>query len=123
MPKTEAALKEVEQAREPAETARMARRVLSLTAGEIALATGADQRTVRRWWHDSSSPKRYRRQLDDLRAVAEILSVTMGGEAIGSWLRARNRYLGYERPLDALGREEFEKVREAAFAFVEGVNL
>ena len=47
----------------------------------------------------------------------------MRGRAIGSWLRARNRYLGYERPLDALGRGEFEKVREAAFAFVEGVNL
>src|SRR4051794_25458618 len=101
----------------------MAHDVLALTAGEIGLATGADQRTVRRWWHNGSSPTRYRRQLDDLRAIAEILSTTMRDEAIGSWLRSRNRYLGYERPLEALGRDEFDKVREAAFAFVEGAPL
>jgi hypothetical protein len=116
-------VKEIEQAREPAEAARMAHHVLALTAEEIATATGADQRTVRRWWNNGSSPTRYRRQLDDLRAIAEILSETMREEAIGSWLRARNRYLRYERPLEALGRGEFEKVREAAFAYVDGVPL
>jgi transcriptional regulator with XRE-family HTH domain len=115
--------KEIELAREPAEAARMAHQVLALTADEIATATGADQRTVRRWWHDGSSPTRYRRQLDDLRAIAEILSQTMHKEAIGSWLRTRNRYLRYERPLESLGRGEFDKVREAAFAYVEGAAL
>ncbi|MGB7685472.1 MAG: hypothetical protein WBL45_06770 [Solirubrobacterales bacterium] len=116
-------VKEIEQAHEPVQAARMAHRVLSLTAEEIATATGADQRTVRRWWNDGSSPTRYGRQLDDLRAIAEILSQTMRQEAIGSWLRARNRYLGYERPLEALGRGEFDKVREAAFAYVDGIPL
>lgn len=116
-------LKEIEQAREPAETARMAHKVLALTAEEIATATGADQRTVRRWWHNGSSPTQYRRQLDDLRAIAEILSAGLKKEAIASWLRSRNRYLGYERPLDALGRGEFDQVREAAFAYVEGAAL
>jgi len=101
----------------------MAHTVLALSAEEISTATGADQRTVRRWWHNGSSPTRYRRQLDDLRAIAEILSMTMRDEAIGSWLRSRNRYLDYERPLEALGRDEFDKVREAAFAFVEGAQL
>jgi transcriptional regulator with XRE-family HTH domain len=101
----------------------MARRVLALTADEIATATGADQRTVRRWWHKGSSPTQYRHQLDDLRAIAEILSVTLKEDAIGSWLRSRNRYLEYERPLDALGRGEFDAVRDAAFAFVEGAVL
>jgi transcriptional regulator with XRE-family HTH domain len=117
------ALREIEQALEPAEAARMAHHLLALTADEIATATGADQRTVRRWWNNGSSPTRYRRQLDDLRAIAEILSQTMRAQGIGSWLRTRNRYLGYERPLDALGRGEFEKVREAAFAYVDGVAL
>lgn len=116
-------VKEIEDAREPGEAARMAQQVLALTAEEIATATGADQRSVRRWWNNGASPTRYRRQLDDLRAIAEILSQTMREEAIGSWLRARNRYLGYERPLESLGRGEFDKVREAAFAYVEGVAL
>ena len=116
-------VKEIEDAREPAEAARMAHRVLALTADEIATATGADQRTVRRWWNDGSSPTRYRRQLDDLRAIAEILAQTMREQAIGSWLRTRNRYLGYERPLESLGRGEFDKVREAAFAYVDGIAL
>ncbi len=116
-------LREIEQAREPADAARMAHTLLALTADEIAVATGADQRTVRRWWHNGSSPTQYRRQLDDLRAIAEILSTTMHEEAIGSWLRSRNRYLNYERPLEALGRDEFDKVREAAFAYVEGAPL
>jgi transcriptional regulator with XRE-family HTH domain len=116
-------VKEIEQAREPAEAARMAHRVLALTADEIATATGADQRTVRRWWHNGSSPTQYRRQLDDLRAIAEILSASLKKEAIASWLRSRNRYLRYERPLDALGRGEFDEVREAAFAYVEGTAL
>lgn len=116
-------VKEIEQAREPAAAALMARKVLALTADEIATATGADQRTVRRWWHNGSSPTQYRRQLDDLRAIAEILSVTLKEDAIGSWLRSRNRYLKYERPLEALGRGEFDEVREAAFAYVEGTAL
>lgn len=116
-------LKEIEQAREPAAAAVMARKVLALTADEIATATGADQRTVRRWWHNGSSPTQYRRQLDDLRAIAEILSVTLKEDAIGSWLRSRNRYLKYERPLEMLGRGEFDEVREAAFAYVEGAAL
>ncbi len=116
-------LRELEQAHEPANAARLAHTALALTADEIAIATGADQRTVRRWWHNGSSPTRYRRQLDDLRAIAEILSATMQEEAIGSWLRARNRYLDYERPLEALGRNEFDKVREAAFAFVDAAPL
>jgi hypothetical protein len=116
-------VRQIEQAREPVEAARMAHALLALTAGEIATATGADQRSVRRWWNEDASPTRYRRQLDDLRAIAEILSATMGEVAIGSWLRARNRYLGYERPLEALGRDEFDKVREAAVAFVEGAPL
>lgn len=117
------ALSKIEQAHEPAEAARMAHNVLALSAGEIATATGADQRTVRRWWHNGSSPTRYRDRLDDLRAIAEILSATLHEEAIGSWLRSRNRYLKYERPLEALGRGEFDKVREAAFAFVDGASL
>jgi transcriptional regulator with XRE-family HTH domain len=117
-------VKEIEEAREPAEAARMARRVLALTAGEIATATGADQRTVRRWWRNNgSSPTQYRRQLDDLRAIAAILSRSLKKEAIASWLRSRNRYLRYERPLDALGRGEFDEVREAAYAYVEGTAL
>ncbi|HEY6144928.1 MAG TPA: hypothetical protein VIV13_01530 [Solirubrobacterales bacterium] len=116
-------VKEIEQAREPADAALMAHQLLALTADEIATATGADQRTVRRWWHNGSSPTQYRRQLDDLRAIAEILSATLKEDAIGSWLRSRNRYLKYERPLEALGRGEFNEVREAAFAYVEGAAL
>jgi hypothetical protein len=116
-------LREIEEAREPADAARMAHSVLALTADEIGTATGADERTVRRWWNDGSSPTRYRRQLDDLRAIAEILSTTMQDEAIGSWLRSRNRYLDYERPLELLGEAKFDEVREAATAYVEGAPL
>lgn len=116
-------LREIEEAREPADTARMAHSLLALTAEEIGTATGADERTVRRWWNNGSSPTRHRRQLDDLRAIAEILSMTMRDEAIGAWLRSRNRYLNYERPLGLLGKGEFDRVREAAAAYVDGAPL
>ena len=40
--------------------------------------------------------------------------------ATRSWLMARNRLLGFDRPIDRLGRGEFTVVREAAEAFVDG---
>ncbi|HXH58404.1 hypothetical protein [Iamia sp.] len=42
---------------------------------------------------------------------------------VAQWLRARNRLLDRERPIDVLAAGEVEKVRGAAEAFVEGAYV
>lgn len=98
---------------------RIMRREIGLTEADVAIATGADERSVRRWLGDTR-PIRHERQIDDLRAIVQLLAETLTAEGIRQWLRARNRYLKGERPLDALARGEYSRVQEAAEAFVEG---
>jgi hypothetical protein len=53
-------------------------------------------------------------------AIAQILREGYSAEATRSWLMARNRLLGFDRPIDRLGHGDFAAVREAAEAFVDG---
>jgi hypothetical protein len=95
------------------------RREIGLTEADVAAATGADERSVRRWLV-RTRPVRHERQIDDLRAIVQVLTETLTTDGIRQWLRARNRYLKGEHPLDALARGEYSRVQEAAEAFVEG---
>jgi|ERR671934_763484 transcriptional regulator with XRE-family HTH domain len=101
------------------EAVRIMRKDVGLTEADVATATGADKRSVRRWLQDTR-PVRHERQIDDLRSIVQVLAETLTPDGIRQWLRARNRYLKGDRPLDALARGEYDRVQEAAEAFVEG---
>lgn len=98
------------------------KRELHLTDEELARATGAGVRTIRRLLSEGDRPKRTRleERIDDLRTVAQILREAYSAEATRSWLMARNRLLGFDRPIDRLGHGDFAAVRETAEAFVDG---
>lgn len=92
-----------------------------LTVRELAYATGAEERSVRRWTSpDVAVQQRYEQRIDDLRALAVLLVHSLPGEQTGRWLRARNRLLKGARPLDLLADGRFEAVYDAAAAFVDG---
>jgi uncharacterized protein (DUF2384 family) len=98
------------------------KRDLQLTDEELARATGAGVRTVRRLLSEDERPQRTRHEerIDDLRTIVQILRGAYSAETTRSWLFARNRVIGFERPIDVLRRGDFDAVREAAEAFVDG---
>jgi hypothetical protein len=98
------------------------KRDIDLSDQELARATDAGVRTIRRLLSDAGRPKKTRleERIDDLRAIVEILRESYSGQATRSWLMARNRLLAFERPIDRLAKGDFDQVREAAEAFVDG---
>ena len=97
---------------------------VKLTQRELADVVGAGDRAVRRWAKEDGLPQaRFLPVIDDLRDLVNILGESLPGVQTGRWLRARNRYLKGERPLDALKVGKFSRVREAAEAYVEGAVL
>ncbi len=106
---------------DPADAVRLIRRDVGLTEADVATATGADARSVRRWVAaNGTRPTRHERQIDDLRSIVQLLAETLTAEGVRQWLRARSRYLKGERPLDVLARGDYSRVHDAAEAFVEG---
>ena len=95
--------------------------VRSVPSRILADVTGAAQRSVERW-RAGVVPRRhaYIQRLDDLSAVLELLGPSMTSRGKGAWLTSRNAHLGFQRPVDALAAGEFERVRGAARAYVEG---
>ena len=61
-------------------------------------------------------------RLHDLRDVVLMLAETLTPRGVGQWLRARNRLLK-GRPIDLLAEGRFEKVRQAAAAYVDGAYV
>jgi DNA-binding transcriptional regulator YiaG len=97
-------------------------REFGLTQEAIARATGATPRTVRNWAQTSAIRPRAAERLHDLREVVLTLSETLTPRGVGQWLRARNRLLK-GRPIDFLAEGQFEKVRQAAAAYVDGAYV
>ncbi len=95
---------------------------LGLTEGDLATATGASTRTVRRWLaEDVEDPQaRYAERIDDLRAIINELEDSLTPKGIRQWLNARNRSLAGARPIDSLSRGDFDQAHRAAQAFAEG---
>jgi Protein of unknown function (DUF2384) len=96
---------------------------IGLLERDIARATGANERSVRRWLGGAPMQARSEERIDDLRAVVLELAEAMPPNVIVNWLRARNRVLGLERPLDVLGQGEFERVRNAIEALRSGEHV
>ncbi len=101
-------------------------REISLTNEDIAIATDADTRTVRRWL-DGQEPRRgYDGAIDRLRAAVLYLLQrrAMPPEEIALWLRSRSLELGthpelgFRQPLDALAEGKLADVISAADAFI-----
>lgn len=104
-----------------------------LSERDIALATGADVRTIRRWRRDARNGRRsehgrwsrYDDALDELLAVVHILQKeSLPPEAIRAWLRVPNEGLDHARPLELLDNpaEERLRVRRAASEYVAAVR-
>lgn len=91
-----------------------------LTQAVIAQATGTAERSVRNWLRTSSAPPCTVERLHALREIVSLLSAALIRRGVGPWLQARNRLLGGAVPIELLGRGEYEKVREAAAAYVDG---
>ena len=96
-------------------------RSIGLSESDIARATGANVRTVRRWSSGEAQPQpEYAERLDDLRTVVAELGTALPPEAITAWLRGRNLAIDRTRPLDLLSRGEFDRVAAVAEKTVEG---
>ena len=94
-----------------------------LTQSAIAKATGATVRSVRNWEATSAIRPRNDERLRELREIVLILKETLTEKGVGQWMRARNRTLKARRPIELLERGQFETVRNAARAYVEGAYV
>jgi predicted transcriptional regulator len=105
----------------PGEVVRQLRRNLALTEADLATATDASPRTVRRWLAGDVDPQtRYADRIDDLREVTELLGEMLNPEGIKQWLRRRNRKLNSARPIDKIGQGHFDDVQRAAESYLQG---
>lgn len=93
------------------ELRRELRDLYGVTDREFDQATG-----VARWRRRGPRADR----VDDLAGVVTLLaqSRTLYPKEVGRFLRARNRELGYARPLVLLRRGDYERVRREAQMFV-----
>jgi hypothetical protein len=108
---------------DPFSSVRYLRRNTKLTEADLADATGASTRTVRRWLAadtDQARDPHAAQQIDDLRMIVQELEESLTAKGIRQWLRARNRQLDGGRPIDLLRAGDFKRVHEAALAFREG---
>jgi len=94
-------------------------RPYGVTQAEIGSVTGVSDRAVRGWTTSTIRPDRYDR-LDELRHLVLLLSDSLTPRGVGQWLRARNRMLGGQRPMDLLADGRFPEVRDSAQSFVDG---
>lgn len=109
------------EAADDREIVRLLHDSVHLDDGDVARAAGVLPVTVRRW--RSRSPKsKIRRweQVDDIRALTALLvrSGLLEPGDIRQWLRGRNSDLGYQRPLDLIRAQEFERVLVAAETYL-----
>ena len=90
-----------------------------VTQAEVAAVTHVSDRAVRGWRESAIRTENYDR-LAELRDLVLLLSDSLTPRGVAQWLRARNRLLDRERPLDVLAAGRVEEVRGAAEAFIAG---
>lgn len=96
-------------------------RSLGLTERDVATATSAAPRTVRRWAGGQVRPQeRHAERIDDLREITELLETMLNADGIKQWLRRRNAYLNSERPIDRIRQGDFDAVHNAAVSYLQG---
>jgi transcriptional regulator with XRE-family HTH domain len=90
-----------------------------ITQAEVAAVTHVSDRAVRGWRESAIRTENYDR-LAELRDLVLRLSDSLSARGVAQWLRARNRLLDRERPIDVLAAGRVGEVRSAAEAFIEG---
>ena len=101
-------------------------RALGISNEDIATATDADTRTVRRWLEGQEPRRGYDGAIDRLRAAVLYLLQrrALPPDEIALWLRSRSLELGphpelgFRRPLDALAEGKLADVIRAADAVI-----
>ena len=98
---------------------------LGLSDAELATALDATPRTIERWRTGMSYPQiEQRRRLGKLLELTRQLRETFTTpEAIRTWLRAPNRYLGGLTPADAVRVGRIDRAEAALEALATGVFL
>jgi DNA-binding transcriptional regulator YiaG len=82
---------------------------------ELGEAVGASTRTVQNWASGQAAPRgASRERLLDVQYVMEELRDVYTDEGIEIWLRARNRNLNGERPIDLITRGDVDTVLHEA---------
>ncbi|MFA5889548.1 MAG: DUF2384 domain-containing protein [Actinomycetota bacterium] len=98
-------------------------RRFGLTQKDIASATGASERSIRNWAKTSAIRPTHEGRLSDLREVVLILQDSLTARGVGQWLRARNRLLDGQTPIELLAHGKVDLVRAAAASFVDGAYV
>jgi transcriptional regulator with XRE-family HTH domain len=95
---------------------------VGLSERDVALVTGAQDRTVRRWLEGSASPRvDSAARIDSVRALVMVLGEMLDPPGITAWLRNRNPLLDFRRPLEVLKTDQgFDEVLGAAQELVSG---
>ena len=98
---------------------------IGLGRGELAGILGASARTVERWRTGQTYPQHeMRERLAGLIDLERHLGETFGDtEAVRSWLRTHNPYLGDLTPLEVLRAGRPDRVRAALEALDSGVFI
>jgi len=92
-----------------------------LSSSDVARILGTSPRTVFRWATGRTPRGESRERLLELAAVVDLLSRVMRPEAASAWLFDPNPLLDMERPVDLIGRGEYQRVCAAIGAIAEGV--
>ena len=103
--------KKLEQIREEAKLSR----------NDVARILGTTSRTVFRWARGNTPRGESRERLLELAAVVDQLSKVMRPEAASAWLFEPNPLLDMQRPVDLVGRGDYQRVCAAITAIAEGV--
>src|SRR3954465_2109639 len=80
----------------PGQLALVLRKQVGLTDNDIARATGASQRSVRRWVAGGAVRAEHADKLDDLRTIVALLAASLPAPVIVNWLRGRNSVLTHQ---------------------------
>jgi transcriptional regulator with XRE-family HTH domain len=92
-----------------------------LSTHDVARILGTTSRTVFRWASGRTPRGESRERLLELAAVVDLLSRVMRPESASAWLFDPNPLLDMERPVDLIGRGDYQRVCAAIAAIAEGV--
>lgn len=105
-------------------TPSVLRTTYDLTANDLAAATGAHLRTVRKWEaaDDVMIQERFMTRLEGLQTVLEVLH-DFSLAFVHNWLRQPRKSLDDASPREALGQGRWEEVLHQAQLTAAGVPL
>jgi len=89
----------------------------------IAEITGASERSVRNWKKTSAIRSVYEERLRGLKEIVIVLSDTLTPRGVSQWLRAKNKMLNNEKPIQALSQGNFSSVLQTAEAYRDGAYI